>query len=184
MSAKGSITKANYIDYDKALNKSRDLMKQSKTYNFGLYVMVAINSGLRIGDILKLRYSDFENGSFTFREQKTSKSKTVKWNDKILNTLKSVDLSSDKLVFTSQKGSAYSIQQINRLIKKHFKSNKKNYSSHSLRKSFGRRVYEMDNESERSLVMLSQIYNHSSLKVTRTYLDITQDELNDIYLSI
>jgi len=57
-------------------------------------------------------------------------------------------------------------------------------SSHSLRKSFGRRVWENDGESERSLIYLSEIFNHSSIQMTRIYLGIRQEELNEVYLSL
>lgn len=63
-------------------------------------------------------------------------------------------------------------------------SKKHNISSHSLRKSFGRRVYENNNESEKSLIYLSELFNHTSLSVTRKYLGIRQEELNDIYMNL
>jgi hypothetical protein len=69
-------------------------------------------------------------------------------------------------------------------LKQAFKSKDKIISSHSLRKTFGRRVYEINGESEKALIQLSQIYNHSSIGITRNYLDITQEEIEDIYLSI
>jgi site-specific recombinase XerD len=83
-----------------------------------------------------------------------------------------------------KKGVCYSRQQVNRLLKQIFKSKDKNISSHSLRKSFGRRVYEKNNESEKALLMLNEIYNHSSIAQTRAYLDITQEEINSVYESI
>ena len=66
-------------------------------------------------------------------------------------------------------------------MKKYFKGK---VSSHSLRKSFGRRVWSNDNESERSLIYLSELFNHSSSLTTRIYLGIRQEELNDIYLNL
>ena len=89
-----------------------------------------------------------------------------------------------EIVFRSNKNTTYSNQQINKKIKQTFKAKNKNYSSHSLRKSFGRKVYEMNNQSEDALISLSLIYNHSDLRVTRTYLDITQEKLDSIYLGI
>jgi site-specific recombinase XerD len=87
-------------------------------------------------------------------------------------------------VFRSNKNTTYTNQQINTKIKKTFQAKNKNYSSHTLRKSFGRRVYEMHNRSEDALINLSEIFNHTSVRVTRTYLDITQEKLDSIYLGI
>jgi len=200
MSVEGSITKSNFIDYDKALNVGLKLMKRrllneygvkhrnekprtlfGKDANFGFYIIVAINTGLRIGDILKLTREDFKRGFKEFREQKTNKAKKVKFNDIVLKQFKDINNFSDDYVFTSQKGSVFSRQQINRKLKQVFNSVDKNISSHSLRKSFGRRVYENNNETEKSLITLSHIFNHSSISQTRDYLDITQEEIEDVY---
>ncbi len=82
--------------------------------------------------------------------------------------------------------STYSIQQVNRLLKEAFKreTKSKNISSHSLRKGFGRRVWENDNQSERALVYLMELFNHSSLAITKRYLGIRQEELDDIYMNL
>ena len=188
MSLKGSITKSNYIDYDKALNKGIQLIN-SVDAEFGFYIITSINVGLRIGDILKLKHQDFKNGYVLLREQKTNKAKKVPFNATILKyyelLLKRIPKHrKSDFVFISQKESVYSRQQINRKLKQVFKFKDKNISSHSLRKCFGRRVYEVNNESEKALIMLNEIYNHSSLAQTRAYLDITQEEINDVYMSL
>lgn len=183
MSTKNSITTANYIDFDKALNKGKSLL-ETKDKNFGFYIIVAIHSGLRIGDILRLTSEDFNRGYVEFREQKTNKAKKVRLDHKEIASAYNKIKSSKPEIFISQKGSIFSSQQINRKLKQVFKAKGKNISSHSLRKTFGRRVYETFGETEKALVMLSKIYNHSSVGITRTYLDITQEEIEDIYLAI
>ena len=182
VSAKGRITKSHSIDFDKAYNSALR-MKGTKNENFGFYIVVAIHTGLRIGDILKLKRKNFEDGVYQLREQKTGKAKTLPFNKKVLEYFNELRNKSE-IVFRSNKGTTFCSQTINRKIKQTFQAKNKNYSSHSLRKSFGRKVYEMNNRSEDALVSLSEIYNHTDLRVTRTYLDITQEKLDSIYLGI
>ena len=181
-SRKGTITTSNHIDYDKALNKALSMLG-TKNENFGFYIIVAINTGLRIGDILNIKKRHFEKDAYTFREQKTSKAKTVPFNKHIKDYFMQLKNTSET-PFKSNKGTTYTRQQINRKIKQAFKTKDKNYSSHSLRKSFGRKVYEDNDQSENALVILSKIYNHANLRVTRDYLDITQEILDDVYMSM
>ena len=184
MSAKNSITKSDYIEFDVALNKGKKLMSDSKTQIIGFYIIVAINTGLRVSDLLTLEHNDILNGYKLFREQKTNKAKKVVFNEAILNAYKLLPNKSDSHIFISQKGHVFATQSINRRLKSIFTNKKKNISSHSLRKSFGRRVWTNNNESEASLIKLSEIFNHSSIKITRTYLGLTQDEIEDVYLSL
>lgn len=57
----------------------------------------------------------------------------------------------------------------------------KRISTHTWRKTFGREVWKRNNYSEGSLVKLSQLFNHSSVGITRIYLDISRQEVNDLY---
>ena len=68
-SRKGSITTSNHIDYDKALNKGLSMLG-TKNENFGFYIIVAIHTGLRIGDILNIKRRHFENDTYTFQRAK------------------------------------------------------------------------------------------------------------------
>ena len=65
-----------------------------------------------------------------------------------------------------------------------FSTTNKKVTYQSFRKSFDRRVCEKNNESEKSLVLLSQIFNHSSTAQKRAYLDITQEEIENIYMNL
>ena len=57
----------------------------------------------------------------------------------------------------------------------------KRISTHTWRKTFGREVWKRNNYSEASLIKLSYLFNHSSTSVTRIYLDITREEVKDLY---
>ena len=127
--------------------------------------------------------SDFDNGYKDFREQKTKKVTRMDFNPKIMDAFKEITCIGEK-VFTSTHNGTLSMQQINRKLKQVFPYKRKNISSHSLRKSFGCWVYKNNGEPESSLVKLSQIFNHSSVAITRDYLDITQEELQNIYTNL
>jgi integrase len=175
------MTGSIYIDFDKALNKGMKLIKTNENRSFGLLIVCGINLGLRIDDLLKLSLEELTKSSIEITEGKTNKKRKLIINDNIKKALKHFNNSNLSYPFKSQKGSTYSTQHVNRLMKKYFKGK---VSTHSLRKSFGRRVWSNDNESERSLIYLSELFNHSSTLTTRIYLGIRQEELDDIYLNL
>jgi site-specific recombinase XerD len=88
-------------------------------------------------------------------------------------------------MFLSQKGSVFSLQRINIILKNlkmQYNLKIKNFSSHSLRKSFGREIFNRSAENaELAIVKLSQLFNHSNPSITRRYLGITQQELLNTY---
>jgi hypothetical protein len=53
-----------------------------------------------------------------------------------------------------------------------------------MRKAFGRRVYFQNNESEKALMYLMDLFNHSSMAITKKYLGIRQEELDNIYMNL
>lgn len=185
MSKKGENTTADYINFDTALNKAKELLKDKKTDKVGLYILVSIYTGLRTGDVLSLTWDHLKADEIVIREQKTNKARKVKIHNNITVAVSKFPNHSGN-VFISQKGSVFTRQQINRKLKDIFALESKtgNISTHSLRKTFGRRVYDKTGQTESALLYLSEMFNHTSLAITRKYLGIRQEELDDIYLSI
>ena len=183
MSIKGSITTADYIDFHRASSVGQKLLKDEKSRQLGFYIILAINTGLRISDLINLKFEDVRGETLKLVEKKTNKARQIKLNDNIRNALKFFPSESHGFLFMSQKSCPYTRQSLNRMLKEVFNREAKslNVSSHSLRKSFGRKVYESHGESERALTFLSELFNHSSQSLTRKYLGIRQEELNDIY---
>ena len=60
----------------------------------------------------------------------------------------------------------------------------KNFSCYSLRKTFGRQVYNMNSESsELVLVKLMEMFNYSSVVITKKYLELRLEEILQTYES-
>lgn len=177
------MTGSTYLDFDKTQAKALRLIRNGEHPAFGLLVVAGINLGLRISDLLRLTFADLRKDSIVLKEKKTGKARTLRVNHHIKDAIQYFQDEPDQFhAFRSQKNTVFSPQQVNRLMKKYFKGN--DISSHSLRKTFGRQVWNNDGCSERALLFLSELFNHTSAQVTRKYLGIRQEELDDIYLNL
>ena len=184
MSVKNSTTTCDYLDFDYVIGVASKLRRNPKTKLIGDYIIIASNTGLRSGDILKLTWEDLKKDKLPVRETKTKKKKAVRINDAIHSIVNDEYTGSP---FITRQNTIISIRQINNLLKQVFADDIKkglNISSHTLRKSFGRRVYKLNNETEASLITLSEIFNHSSIKTTKIYLGIRQEEIDDVYMNL
>lgn len=190
MSLKYSNTTADYLVWSDAMNLIRKLAKD-ENYKMSLLVALGCFTGLRISDILTLRWNQILGvDEFTIIEKKTGKQRTLRLNPQLqkhiqecYEHIKPIGVKAPILV--SQKGTTFTIQTINRKlkdIKKQYKVKIKNFSCHSLRKTFGRQVYNMNSEnSELTLVKLMELFNHSSVSITKRYLGLRQEEILETY---
>ena len=190
MSLKYSTTTADYLVWSEAMNLIRKLAKDE---NFKMSLLIALGcfTGLRISDILALRWEQIlSTEEFTIIEKKTGKKRVLRLNSQLQQHIQEcyehiqpIGLKAPILV--SQKGTVFTIQRINVIlkeIKRKYRLKVKNFSCHSLRKTFGRQVYNMNSEnSELALVKLMELFNHSSLAITKRYLGLRQEEILETY---
>jgi integrase len=188
-------TTTSGMDWNTMLGLS-DRIKRDEEYRDYLLITMGCYFGLRIGDLLSIKWCDVINKEeLVIQESKTKKSRTISFNEKVVEA---INLCSNELrsknshwnseyVFANRWGGQLSVSYINKRLKVIFgKYNVRvqNPSSHTLRKTFGKRIYEMDGQSDRSLIYLSDIFGHSSTAITRSYIGITQDQIKDVYLSL
>ena len=189
MGLKYSKTTADYIEWSEAMNIIRNLAKEG---NYKISLLVAVGfTGLRISDILALRWRQILNtAEFTIVEKKTGKTRVIRLNPQLRQHITECyshinPIGINSPVFTSRKGTVFSIQRINVIlkeVKKRYRLKVKNISCHSLRKTFGRQVYNMNSEnSELALVKLMELFNHSSVAITKRYLGLRQEEILETY---
>ena len=190
MSLKYSTTTADYLVWSDAMNLIRKLAKD-ENYKMSLLIALGCFTGLRISDILALRWEQIlSTEEFTIIEKKTGKKRVLRLNSQLqqhiqecYEHIKPISVKSPILV--SQKGTVFTIQRINVIlkeIKRKYRLKVKNFSCHSFRKTFGRQVYNMNSEnSELALVKLMELFNHSSLAITKRYLGLRQEEILETY---
>lgn len=171
-------------------------LRRDKLYKDYLLITLGCYFGLRIGDLLSVKWADvIGKEEFTLTEQKTGKIRTITINPNVIealifcsNELKIKNLRIlDGYIFANRWGDKITVSYINKRLKFIFaKYNVKvqNPSSHTLRKTFGKRVFESDDKSERALIYLSDIFSHDSISTTRGYIGITQERITNIYLNL
>ena len=93
------------------------------------------------------------------------------------------NLTTGKL-FLSNQLKPFSTQYLNRATKVMFRKRDLTVSTRSLRKTFGRRVWDNNQQTDTALIYLFEIFNHSNIAVTRRYLGIRQEQLKDIYMNL
>ncbi len=188
MSLKYSTTTADFLVWDEAMNLIRKLAKDGN-YKMSLLIALGCFTGLRISDILALRWKQILNvDEFTIIERKTAKVRTVRINPQLQQHIAECYRHINPTgapILVSQKGTVFSVQRINvvlKEIKKKYRLKIKNFSCHSLRKTFGRQVYNMNSDnSELALVKLMELFNHSNVSITKRYLGLRQEELLNTY---
>lgn len=56
------------------------------------------------------------------------------------------------------------------------------FSTHTMRKTFGRKVFESAGENANmALMRLSELFNHSNVSITKIYLGLREQELLETY---
>jgi integrase len=171
-------------------------LRKGHLRNYAL-VILNIYTALRISDALALTWRDvydFDHNKFRshidVKEKKTGKAKRVALNKDVCRALLLYmdalsELNPGSYIFASRNGLNKPIcrSQAWRIMKKAASDLglEGHISTHSLRKTLGYRAWK---EKKASPVVIMKLYNHSSFTMTMRYLGITQDDLDEVYLSL
>ena len=194
MSLKGSTTTTTYLEWNDFILLITRLEKD-ENYKFCLLISIGVFTGLRISDLLTLKYSDLLNSeTFCIKEKKTKKQRSIKVNkdlkdivSRIVQKSKVNDL--EQLIFINKYGTksidkSYVNVKLKEIIKMYRIRLDGNVSTHTFRKTLGRRVMEINNYSNESLILLMDLFGHSSMSITKRYLGIREQEIHNVYDSL
>jgi integrase len=175
------------IKHIKAIKKL--LVNEPRDY---LLFILGINSGLRAQDLLALNVGDISNckvgDRVTIKERKTGKSNVIIINQEIKTALehylKSVNSKPTDYLFKSRKGANYPLTtfRVTRLVKSWTEALniKSNTGAHTLRKTW---CYMQRTQYGVPWEVLSLRLNHSSPSITRRYLGVKEEEVEQVLLN-
>ena len=184
-------TSMDWEDFKSLISK----LERDNEFKFCLLIAVGVFTGLRISDLLKLRFNLFENTEIlTIQEQKTKKTRRIKINTDLKEIVERIKCKmgvtdSSQFIFINRYGTKPIDQSyVNVKLKEIFKQYnivlEGNVSSHLFRKTLGNRVLRLNNYSNESIILLMELFSHSSPVITKRYLGIREKEILDVYDSV
>lgn len=193
MAKKNQLTKSDYLAIPE-LKKLLNGLHRDKKYIWEFYARLSFCTALRASDVLSLTWADIINRSYLVKtEKKTGKTRKIAFSERTQRYIDEAYLlmkkpNPNELIFKSKvTGEALTIQYINKIIKKwkdRYLINIGNFSTHTFRKTFGRYVYDTAKDKSNALLLLNQIFKHSTIEVTKVYIGLRQEEINSVFESL
>lgn len=160
------------------LRAIKQKLRDQSERNYILLVL-GINTGLRISDILKLKVKDVRDNHIKLRETKTRKHKRIQITPALKRELKRFIEGKDdeEFLIKSRVGKNRPIDRstaykILRAAAEYV--NLDEIGTHTLRKTFGYHFYMQTKD----IAMLQEIFNHSSPQITLRYIGVNQDSMD------
>lgn len=143
-------------------------------------LLLEANTGLRISDIVDLKFEDIQFGKLEIFEKKTKKPQITKINMALVEYIFFNRTSLTEYIFWNKKVKKSSlIRSIERWIIKacdYHNINSEFISTHSFRKTFATKAY---NETK-DILIVQQLLNHSNISITERYIQINRERADDI----
>ena len=182
-------------------------------YRDNMLFIVGINFGLRVSDLLTLRFSDLieSSGEDTYRfkttfailEKKTSKTRKVQKNryisinEAVVNAVTlylqhTEDVCLSDYLFRSESNNGKVANKpmhrnsVERILKEAGQALGLDIhiATHTLRKTFAYHQMLMSNNDPRKLLLLQKMFGHSTSAQTLDYIGITNEEIEDAYMNL
>lgn len=176
---------SDYLSTDE-LHRLIRYFKKLGNLRMCLLIEFGVKTLLRYSDLSRIKWIDVVGkDTLVLNEKKTGKRREISIGKTLRESIETSynDLkqpNKEELVFQ------YTLQHTNLLLKegaRDVKIRNKNISTHSMRKSGSRFIWENNGHSDEYLIKLSSILNHSSTFITRKYLGISREEIKNIYES-
>ncbi len=194
MSLQGQKTTTTSMEWDQFKSLISKLERDGE-YKFCLLIAIGVFTGLRISDLLQLKFNQFTGFEFlNINERKTKKERRIKINSDLKDILERIKLKmdirdDDQFIFVNKYGTkpidkSYVNVKLKEILHKYDIHLEGNVSSHMFRKTLGNRALKLNNYSNESIILLMELFNHSSPVTTKRYLGVRNSEIESIYDSL
>jgi integrase len=194
MSLQGQKTTTTSMEWDQFKSLISKLERDGE-YKFCLLIVTGVFTGLRISDLLQLKFSQFTGTDFlNITEKKTKKERRIKINSDLKDIIERVKpkmniVDNENFIFINKYGTkpidkSYVNVKLKQLFKKYDIYLESTVSSHVFRKTLGNRALKLNNYSNESIILLMELFNHSSPVTTKRYLGVRNSEIESIYDSL
>ena len=194
MSLDGQKTTTTSMEWDQFKSLISKLERDGE-YKFCLLVAMGVFTGLRISDLLQIKFNQFIGTDFlNIIEKKTKKDRKIKINLDLKEMVERIKLkmnvtNDEQYIFVNKYGTkpidkSYVNVKLKELFNKYDIHLEGNVSSHLFRKTLGNRALKLNNYSNESMVLLMELFNHSSPSTTKRYLGVRDSEIQSIYDSL
>lgn len=190
MAKKGISTRSEALEFDD-FKRLIDGLHGDGEYRWELFCILSCTLALRISDVLNLKWKDLlSKDRCSVEEIKTKKVRRIPLEPGIqsrvneIYALMGTPTKEEFVFFNRKRGKVFTPQYVNQLLKQfrvRYSLPIKNFSSHSFRKTFGRRVYDVSGRTEHSILLINRALRHQSIDTTIVYLGLKQDELDKVY---
>jgi len=190
------------------INRISSYLVEHRRYRDNMLFILGINFGLRVSDLIQLRFGQLIDDSFSFKttfpvlEKKTKttrkvqKNRYITINDSVMEAvtlyLQHAPSKLDDFLFRSESNrgcnqnkpiSRMSVDRILKGIAEDLHLECK-VATRTLRKTFGYHQTVMSGNDPRKLLLLQKIFGHSSSTQTLDYIGITREEIEEAYTSL
>ena len=191
--------------FDKHIEEAESNIKRQIACRNKLLFLIGMNVGIRASDLRTLKWSFFfdenEDEALVFKrfytlqpmkQRKQKKFVKLYFNQTVKTAINNyiaeypIENLDDYLFFSRKGDEPITVQGLWNIIKGTAieAGIKQNIGSHSLRKSFGFWCWHESEDKNKALVILQQLFNHSSTQTTARYIGILDDEIEDMFNSI
>lgn len=179
------------------LKRIREYLLLKQKIPFLEFINIGCNVALRISDLSVIEFQDIDEKRWKLEvvERKTRKRRSIKLNKTCQRSIKNLKQYYQELNYDVSKGylfkslspyqlknklnSPFTVNGVSRSFKMLEEMLNIQYplGSHSLRKTWGKRVYE----ETLNIALVMKAFNHSSPRVTLRYIGIEQEEIDQLY---